>query len=312
MSPNIRYLSFFFMALNCLPHLLSGEVVSEYRLGKETKSLDFDNESSALRNKTKFLITGSNKPSQVLEILTDKSSNFAMIATKVNDESIFKPDPEDAKQDQLGFRRLDVLPQYDPTTIETGKKAYHHSLMLSKDSMLDLAHSYLLGSVEDPKTGGHIYDIVLGTDYDAKNTSGKVAPNANKFRVRNMKFADLFTVDAVVGETNNFAIEVDWTKNTVQAFHSKGSENLKAVSKVEANDPKAKTVAGTCEWHIQMIKSPLPDPNDTPEQRNDLVHGGIQKSGILESIVQFRNFVEDTSKDPLTANPEGPAATTSA
>ncbi|KAI8457007.1 hypothetical protein BY996DRAFT_8436492 [Phakopsora pachyrhizi] len=309
------------MALSYLPHLLSGEVVSEYRLGKETKSLDFDNESSALRSKTKFLITGSNKPSQVLEILTDKSSNFAMIATKVNDKSIFKPDPKDAKQDQLGFRRLDVLPQYDPKTIETGKKAYHHSLMLSKDSKLDLAHSYLLGSVEDPKVRNisvfflmneelcHIYDIVLGTDYDAKNTSGKVAPNANKFRVRNMKFADLFTVDAVVGETNNFAIEVDWTKNTVQAFHSKGSENLKAVSKVEANDPKAKTVAGTCEWHIQMIKSPLPNPNDTPEQRNDLVHRGIQKSGILESIVQFRNFVENTSKDPLTANPEGPAAT---
>ncbi|KAI9615470.1 hypothetical protein H4Q26_011409 [Puccinia striiformis f. sp. tritici PST-130] len=127
-----------------------------------------------------------------------------------------------------------------------------------------------------------MYDIHHGTPFDAKNTDGKASADANKIRVRDINFETLFSVEMVIGKVFNFAIEVDWTKQSLRVLHSVGDEKLAEVVKstvITPKNPKVVNVAKTGEWHIQMIKEPLPNPTDKLEERSDVPHKGIQERG---------------------------------
>ncbi|PLW18211.1 hypothetical protein PCASD_16953 [Puccinia coronata f. sp. avenae] len=288
---------------------------AHYRVPLNAKVADIDNPGSALGKLTQFKIIGSNTVNDAYEFQKTPNGKFQSITFKINDNSIFKPD-KNPKNDQVGFRRNDLLPKYDAKAIETKKRTYHHSFIFKKD--LDKKHGYLLASVEFPKAcqdGAHLYDLHYGTPFKSENVQGTLSPDANKIKLRDINFQTLFSVDMVIGQVFNFAIEIDWDKKQLRAFHSVGDEKLVEVVKTTPITPKnAKVVnfAGTGEWHLQMIKEPLPNPKDPEKERSDVPHKGIQEKGIKEEIIQLRNFIEDTSTAPGSTDPDGPGGSTSA
>ncbi|MBW0486747.1 hypothetical protein O181_026462 [Austropuccinia psidii MF-1] len=289
-----------------------GKAVVDYRIPAGTKVADFDNPKSTLGQNTKFKIIGNNTIQEAVEFLDQPQGIFSSILLKVTDKSIFQPNKNDSSSAQLGFRRTDLLPAYNAATIEKGKKTYHHSFQLMQQ--LNISHGYLLGSLEYVEAdGAHVFDLFHGSDFDSKDTSGKPLPNeqvARSFRVRDINFNTIFSAKAELKIIYNFAIEVDWDKKTLQVYFSTGNAPLKKVKESVPNvskNPKASDPAGKCEWHLQLIKQPLPNPNDPEEKRGDIPHRGIQPSNIHEGIVQLRNFVEDTTTEPLDSNPDGPS-----
>ncbi|MBW0487809.1 hypothetical protein O181_027524 [Austropuccinia psidii MF-1] len=284
-----------------------GEMALDYRIPANARVADLSNKASPVGKLTKALLTGGNKPEDVFEFQKQPKTNFSSIIVKINDKSIFQPNRNDNKSAQVGFRRTDIVVNYDAAKLEKGKKTYHHSIQLPK--ALNNAHGYLLASVEYAEAdGAHIYDIHYGTQFDSKDTSGKAKPEGNNIRVRDVNFQELFSVKADLKTIYNFAIEVDWDKSTLQVYHSTNDSPLKLVKATSPNvskNPKAAKPAGKCEWHIQMIKEPLPDPKDPEKDRSDVPHKGIQESGINEEVVHLRDFIEDTTKDPVTLNPDG-------
>ncbi|PLW50862.1 hypothetical protein PCASD_01098 [Puccinia coronata f. sp. avenae] len=121
---------------------------AHYRVPLNAKVADIDNPGSALGKLTQFKIIGSNTVNDAYEFQKTPNGKFQSITFKINDNSIFKPD-KNPKDDQVGFRRNDLLPKYDAKAIETKKRTYHHSFIFKKD--LDKKHGYLLASVEFPK-----------------------------------------------------------------------------------------------------------------------------------------------------------------
>ena len=276
------------------------KIILDYRIPLTAKVADLTVKTTALGKLTKDTIQGTNSLAEAYEFLKPATGKFQQMVLKINDKSIF--------QDQKGFRRNDIVPVYDPVSIEKDIKTYHHSFIVKKDGKLDLRHGYLLASVEFAKADGtHIYDIHLGTPFKSDNTAGTKSPDADFFRVRDINFKTLFDVKMIPDTIFNFAIEVDWKQNKLSVYHSTGNDKLKQVVKPTAfvaTNEKAKNAAGTGEWHIQMIKEPLPNKADPEKERSDVPHKGIQESNIDESIIHFRNFIEDKT----TTDPDGPDA----
>ncbi|KAA1111198.1 hypothetical protein PGTUg99_001447 [Puccinia graminis f. sp. tritici] len=277
---------FLLVVLSALVAPSLSKILLDYRIPPTAKVTDMGDKTTALGKLTKATITGKNSLTEAYQFMKVPKSQFQVVALKINDNSIFK--------DQLGFRRNDIVPEYNAKLFETGTKTYHHSFIFTKGGKLDLKHGYLLASVEFPDA------------FDSKNTAGTADKDANKIRVRDINFKTLFDVDVKSDVIFNFAIEVDWKANSLSVYHSTGDDPLKQVVKPAAivpTNPKAVKVAGTGEWHIQMIKEPLPNPADPVEKRSDVPHNGIQEKGINESIIALRNFIEDKT----STNPDGPA-----
>jgi len=250
---------------------------------------------------------GENSVTESYEFQKTPNGKFQSITFKINDKSIFLPD-NDPKKAQVGFRRNDLLPKYDPIALEVGKKTYHHSFIFKEG--LNKTHGYLLASVEFPKeNGAHMFDLHWGNSFRSENIEGKLSPDANKIKLRDINFETLFSVDMVIGKVFNFAVEIDWDKKILRAFHSMGDEKLAEVVKttpIKFKNEKVANAAGTGEWHLHLIKEPLPDPKVPEKDRGDISNKGIQEKGIKEEFIHLRNFVEDTTKEPGSTDPDGP------
>ncbi|PLW50867.1 hypothetical protein PCASD_01097 [Puccinia coronata f. sp. avenae] len=186
---------------------------------------------------------------------------------------------------------------------------------LRQGGALEASAGHFYQKASSGLAGAHLYDLHYGTPFKSENVQGTLSPDANKIKLRDINFQTLFSVDMVIGQVFNFAIEIDWDKKQLRAFHSVGDEKLVEVVKTTPITPKnAKVVnfAGTGEWHLQMIKEPLPNPKDPEKERSDVPHKGIQEKGIKEEIIQLRNFIEDTSTAPGSTDPDGPGGSTSA
>ncbi|KNZ56061.1 hypothetical protein VP01_2502g1 [Puccinia sorghi] len=291
------------------------KLVVDYRVPLTAKVADLDNPASALGKLTQFKIIGNNSVTQAYKFQKTPNGKFQSITFIINDNSIFKPD-NNTKNDQIGFRRNDLLPKYDAKAIEVGKKTYHHSFIFKKG--LNNKHGYLIASVEFPKAvSAHIFDLHYGNAFKSENTAGTLSPDANKIKLRDINFETIFSVEMVVNKVFNFAVEIDVSLNLVinlRAFHSIGNDKLAEVVKstpIKPKNEKAANVAGTGEWHLQMIKEPLPDPKDAEKDRSDIPHKGIQETGIKEQLIQLRNFIEDTTTEPGSTDPDGPTGTSS-
>jgi len=186
------------------------KVVVDYRVPLSAKVADLDDPASVMGNRTFFKIMGENSVTESYEFQKTPNGKFQSITFKINDKSIFLPD-NDPKKAQVGFRRNDLLPKYDPKALEVGKKTYHHSFIFKEG--LNKTHGYLLASVEFPKeNGAHMFDLHWGNAFRSENIEGKLSPDANKIKLRDINFETLFSVDMVIGKVFNFAVEIDWDK----------------------------------------------------------------------------------------------------
>jgi len=69
---------------------------------------------------------------------------------------------------------------------------------------------------------------------------------------------------------------------------------LKPVTGVVDNNSTASGTPGQGDYHWGLLKMPLVNPNDSPENQADVVHHGIQE-GTTEALLYSGVFVEDAS-----------------
>lgn len=230
---------------------------------------------------------------QVTPSLFDGTATKAFEVT-INDKSIFVPN---AQTVQNGFRRAEMLIASNSGTDDStvGVKTLHFSVAKDAQRPLNLTHEYQLVFLEDNKFSTNQIVVKTGTiagvtntNTDTLNVFGNVNANPPKL---------LFSTPFAATGFHNFAMTLDFNKNTTQVFFSKGNAALKAVTQAVPND-----VSGQGQFHFGVLKKGLGGGDD-------VVRNAFQPSGINEGVVFGGIFMEDSSAGCISLSAGAGAAT---
>ncbi|OTA63122.1 glycoside hydrolase family 131 protein [Hypoxylon sp. EC38] len=235
---------------------------------------DFDSYATSPFNPD--YIRGSEKFSQILLFPDAGSSRFDNASTKsvevtINDKSIF--------QTQNGFRRAGLQIQGDtnengPGT--TGVRTLHFSVKQDPERALNLTHEYLNVWHETSDYSANQFNFEAGT------IIGKSGSDKNSFKVLNRQNTQVWSTPIDATAWQNFAITLDFVKNTLQVYYSKDDEPLKAVTSALQNDN-----SGGGQYQIGILKKPT--------GTSDVVNSGYQETGISEGQIYGGIFLEDSA-----------------
>ncbi|OAA67127.1 hypothetical protein SPI_01703 [Niveomyces insectorum RCEF 264] len=196
---------------------------------------------------------------------------FQAVEVTLSDKSIF--------QKQQGFRRAGLQFNGDTNTGSpgyTGIKTLHFSVQQDAQRPLNLSHEYLNVWHESSDYSADQIMFQTGTLIDQaglpKNT-WKVLSRTNKL---------LWSTPLVAADWQNFALTLDFNKNTVQVYYSQGSDPLKSVLTATADD-----LTGAGEYQIGILKKPT--------GTSDVVNSGFQESGLKEGLIYGGIFIEDSA-----------------
>ncbi|EGG02778.1 uncharacterized protein MELLADRAFT_90680 [Melampsora larici-populina 98AG31] len=146
--------------------------------------------------------------------------------------------------------------------------------------------------------GEHVFDIVTGVQLE----EGPSDYDPATIRVHTLNNNVLYATPLKDNTLYNFAIAVDWDSNTLTVYASRDDADLILESGPITNDPKVIGAenAQKGEWHVQLIKFPIPNPEDPPEKQKDTPHYGQQETNIHEGVFFSRMFVEDGAGGKIT------------
>ncbi|TLS26262.1 hypothetical protein PpBr36_04099 [Pyricularia pennisetigena] len=219
-------------------------------------------------------------PALQQQSIFDVGGKTQALEVTINDKSIFVPNADTV---QNGFRRAELLIASNSGTDDStkGVKTLHFSVAKDAKRPLNLTHEYQIVFLEDNKFSTNQIVVKTGTiagqanaNPDTLNVFGNVASSPPK-----LLFSTPFGADGF----HNFAMTLDFNKNTTQVFFSKGNEPLKAVSKAEAND-----VSGGGQFHFGILKKGVGNAKD-------VVREGIQEANINEGLIYGGIFMEDSA-----------------
>ncbi|KXH63964.1 hypothetical protein CSAL01_08143 [Colletotrichum salicis] len=206
----------------------------------------------------------------------------------INDKSIFAPSETNV---QVGFRRAEMLPlSNDGKDASTqGIKTLHFSLQKDAQRPLNLSHEYQLVFLESADFSTNQVVLKTGTIL-GQNTAD---PDTLQLfgNVNSSPVPELFKTKFTAGVFHNFAIKLDFTKNTTEVFYSQGNSALKSTGAAVANN-----IAGQGQFHFGMLKKPV-------NGGSDITKSGDQPTGINEGIVYGGIFQEDSSAGCLSLSP---------
>ncbi|KAI0889616.1 uncharacterized protein GGS22DRAFT_194025 [Annulohypoxylon maeteangense] len=248
-------------------------VLSGFVLADKTPT-DFDAYATSPFNPD--YIRGSEKFSQILQFPDVGSSRFDNASTKsvevtINDKSIF--------QTQNGFRRAGLQIQGDTNEGGPGSKGVrtlHFSVKQDPERTLNLTHEYLNVWHEASDFSANQFNFQTGT------LIGKTGGNANTFKVLNRQNTQVWETPTDPTAWQNFAITLDFVKNTLQVYYSKDDEPLEAVTAALSNDN-----SGEGQYQIGILKKPT--------GTSDVVNSGFQETGIDEGQIYGGLFIEDSA-----------------
>ncbi|KAF8272614.1 hypothetical protein EI94DRAFT_248719 [Lactarius quietus] len=232
--------------------------------------------------------------------LWDSTVQDQPVLVSIDNTSVFVPG---GGQPQFGFRRTELVAQQNQVgnftvfdgQIESNKTAFHFSMQVDSTKPLNLTHEYQPVFIE-PADGTHVFDIQMGTPFN----STLPANQANVFRFRSHNTSVLFQTQVDPTAWHNFAVVVDWVNLTLQLFFSLNGSPLQSVTGVEDNSSIAQGPKGQGEWHFGVLKLPLINPADSPQNQSDLVHHGIQE-GTTEGMRYSGVFVESAANGITTS-----------
>ncbi|KAF9873371.1 hypothetical protein CkaCkLH20_09184 [Colletotrichum karsti] len=260
------------------------------RIPKAFTAADFDGKTSPFNTANVF---GKGlKFSEIIQ-LPDATSLFDVNATKpfevtINDKSIFAPSETNV---QVGFRRVEMLPlSNDGKDASTqGIKTLHFSLMKDAQRPLNLSHEYQLAFLESADFSTNQVVLKTGTIL-GQNTAD---PDTLQLfgNVNSSPVPELFKTKFTEGVFHNFAIKLDFTKNTTEVFYSTGNSALKSQGK-----PVTNNIAGQGQYHFGMLKKPV-------NGGSDITKSGDQPSNINEGIIYGGIFQEDSSTGCISLSP---------
>ncbi|KAI0833970.1 hypothetical protein F5Y06DRAFT_290172 [Hypoxylon sp. FL0890] len=235
---------------------------------------DFDSYATSPFNPD--YVRGDEKFSQILQFPDAGSSRFDNASTKsvevtINDKSIF--------QTQNGFRRAGLQIQGDtnengPGT--TGVRTLHFSVKQDPERTLNLTHEYLNVWHETSDYSANQFNFEAGT------IIGKSGSDKNSFKILNRQNTQVWSTPIDATAWQNFAITLDFVKNTLQVYYSKDDEPLKAVTSALQNDN-----SGGGQYQIGILKKPT--------GTSDVVNSGYQEKGISEGQIYGGIFLEDSA-----------------
>ncbi|KAF7798258.1 hypothetical protein EIP86_009475 [Pleurotus ostreatoroseus] len=214
-----------------------------------------------------------------------------VISISIDNTSVFVPG---SGGPQNGFRRTEFIAAENGDhadlnpVLETGTTVFHFSIKQDPRRPLNFTHEYQIVFIE-PNDGSHVFEIQLDP------TGPLPAPNAHAFKVRDHALNVLFTTPFEASTWHNFAVQVDWTNRTLAVLFSKDDTPLTVVTSPTPNLSTALGVDGQGDFHFGVLKLPLVDPTDTPEEQGDVVHFGIQED-TTEALLYSGVFVEDASR----------------
>jgi hypothetical protein len=232
---------------------------------------DFDSYATSPFNPD--YIRGSEKFSETLQFPNVTSSRFDNATTKaievtINDQSIF--------QTQNGFRRAGLQIQGDtneggPGT--AGIRTLHFSVKQDPARKLNLTHEYLNVWHESADYSANQFNFQTGT------LIGK-GGDKNTFKVLNRQNTEVWSTPIDETAWQNFAVTLDFDKNTLQVYYSKDDEPLKSVTSALSNDN-----SGGGQYQIGILKKPT--------ESSDVVNEGYQEKNLNEGQIYGGLFLED-------------------
>ncbi|KAI0508635.1 hypothetical protein F5B22DRAFT_658948 [Xylaria bambusicola] len=234
---------------------------------------DFDSYATSPFNPD--YIRGSEKFSKSLQFPNVTSSRFDNATTKaievtINDKSIF--------QSQNGFRRAGLQIQGDTNEGGPGTKGVrtlHFSVKQDPQRKLNLTHEYLNVWHETSDYSANQFNFQTGT------LIGK-SGNKNTFKVLNRQNSLVWSTPIDETAWQNFAIKLDFTKNTLQVYYSKDDEPLKSVTSELSNNN-----SGGGQYQIGILKKPT--------GTSDVVNSGYQERNLNEGQIYGGLFLEDSA-----------------
>ncbi|KAK6841534.1 hypothetical protein PG987_002394 [Apiospora arundinis] len=256
-------------AIKC-PVVLSGQVPASMKL------TDFD---TAATNKifNAGNVKASGVPwSQILKFpnvtTNSRFDNASMKSVEVTiaDSSIFKT--------QYGFRRAGLQMLGDTNTGgpgAVGVRTVHWSVQQDPARKLNLTHEYQNMWHETADYSANQFDFKMGTLLDRSS-------DKNAMKITNRKGEVVWSTPIETTAWQNFAVTLDYEKNTLQVYYSKGLAPLKQVTVALPNDN-----SGEGQYQIGMLKKPT--------GTDDVVNSGYQESGIDEGQIYGGVFIEDSA-----------------
>ncbi|KAI1487164.1 hypothetical protein F5X96DRAFT_672931 [Biscogniauxia mediterranea] len=201
----------------------------------------------------------------------DNDNSTQALEVTIDDASVF--------QTQNGFRRVGLQFRDDaneggPGAV--GVRTLHWSVKQDPARPLNLTHEYLNVWHEAADFSANQFNFEMGTII---GTSGA---DKNNFKILNRQNTEVFSVPVDDAAWQNFAITLDFDKNTIQIYYSAGDEPLEAVTDVLTNDN-----SGGGQYQIGMLKKPT--------GTDDVVNSGFQETGIDEGQIYGGLFLEDSA-----------------
>ncbi|CAE6524379.1 unnamed protein product [Rhizoctonia solani] len=254
-----------------------------------------------------YVVKGSETASKYVSFSTNsppptplwypKGSNSPVeqtVSVRIDNSSVFVPGNNPANS-QWGFRRTEVIAQNNRTMLQSGKTVWHFSIMRDEARPLNFNHEYQIVFAE-PDDGSHVFGLKVGSSFTVPTAPTLPTRTARNLEVLDHALNVLYSTSFDLNIWHNFAIQVDWDARTLGVFASKAGSKLKKVSKLVSNNSTKPIPEGRGDFHFGLLKLPLANPLDTPEQQGDVVHRGIQE-GTLEGLHYSGVFVETQVDD---------------
>ncbi|KAI0738897.1 hypothetical protein C8Q80DRAFT_1275116 [Daedaleopsis nitida] len=280
------------VVLSSVAFVLGTPVVYDGRAPSNLTDADLDSSTGPFLT----VVKGSENASQYSRLLGRsasptplwKSNLFVdqeqVISVSIDNSSVFVP----GGNPQYGFRRTDIIAAVNGEhteliqLMEQNTTAFHFSIQMDESRPLNYSHEYQIVFIE-PNDGVAFH----GSHGNAS------CPNAHSFKILDHALNVLFTVPFTSHVWHNFAVEVDWNARTLAIWYSQNAEFLRRVTAVVPNPTVASGPDGQGDFHFAVLKLPIVNPEDSPEDQGDVVHHGIQE-GTTEGLLYSGVFVERT------------------
>ncbi|KAK0632282.1 hypothetical protein B0T14DRAFT_28387 [Immersiella caudata] len=251
-------------------------IVFDGRVPKDAVETDFDSYGTSKFN-AEYVKGKDLKWSDIIKFPTTTNARFdeddahKAFEVTISDKSIF--------QTQNGFRRAGLQFQGDTNTGSPGiggLKTIHFSLKWDATRALNLSHEYLLVWHEASDYSANQFNFEAG----AILGQSSLARDTYKVLDRNNRQIWSTPIDRTAWQ--NFAITLDFGKNTLQVYYSKDDEPLKSVTSAVSNNN-----AGAGQYQIGILKKPT--------GTSDVVNSGFQSRNLNEGLIYGSLFVEDSA-----------------
>ncbi|TVY67475.1 hypothetical protein LSUE1_G006814 [Lachnellula suecica] len=233
--------------------------------------------------------------SQILKLPAVAPSKFDLpihskaVEVTISDASIFVPG---GGTQQLGFRRAGLLMGNGSDATNVGVKTFHWSVKQDLNAKMNLTHEYMNVWHEANDYASNHFSINAGIMLEQdKPTDSNVTTTGlakNLWKILDRKNNVIWTTRIDWDVWQNFAVTLDYEKNTLQVYYSREYDSLHPVTALLSQDN-----SGGGQMQIGLLKKPT--------ETTSVVYDGYQESGIYEGQIYGGVFIEDSAGGCISA-----------